>query len=88
MQECQVDDHKHHSPGWVNMQEYRLQKNASPILQVGQHARILNAENRISHKNRVGQHAGTVGQHKQEWWVNMRRNLQYFLLIGSQETEM
>ena len=23
----------------------------------------------------MGQHAGMVGQHKQEWWVNMRRNL-------------
>jgi hypothetical protein len=27
-------------------------------------------------KKGVGQHAGMVGQHKQEWWVNMRRNLQ------------
>jgi hypothetical protein len=24
----------------------------------------------------VGQHAGIVGQHEQEWWVNMDRNLQ------------
>ena len=24
----------------------------------------------------VGQHAGIVGQHEQEWWVNMGRNLQ------------
>ena len=23
----------------------------------------------------VGQHAGIVGQHEQEWWVNMDRNL-------------
>jgi hypothetical protein len=27
-------------------------------------------------KKQVGQHAGTVGQHQQEWWVNMGRNLQ------------
>jgi hypothetical protein len=25
----------------------------------------------------VGHHAGMVGQHKQEWWVNMLRNLQH-----------
>jgi len=23
----------------------------------------------------VGQHAGMVGEHQQEWWVNMVRNL-------------
>jgi hypothetical protein len=23
----------------------------------------------------VGHHAGIVGQHEQEWWVNMDRNL-------------
>jgi hypothetical protein len=27
-------------------------------------------------KSGVGQHAGIMGQHEQEWWVNMRRNLQ------------
>jgi hypothetical protein len=31
-------------------------------------------------KKGVGQHAGMVGQHKQEWWVNMRRNLQLKLM--------
>jgi hypothetical protein len=57
-------------------QEYRLHKTASTILGVGQHARISIAQNRKPLKNEVGQHAGTVGQHKQEWWVNMVRNLQ------------
>jgi hypothetical protein len=31
----------------------------------------------------VGQHAGIVGQHEQEWWVNMDRNLQIDAKIQS-----
>jgi hypothetical protein len=27
-------------------------------------------------KNKVGHHAGMMGEHHQEWWVNMGRNLQ------------
>jgi hypothetical protein len=30
-------------------------------------------------KSGVGQHAGMMGQHEQEWWVNMLRNLQLSL---------
>jgi len=70
-----LSNQKYHSPGWVNTQEYRPHKPAEVILGVGQHAGILNAENRNVLKTRVGQHAGMVGQHKQEWWVNMVRNL-------------
>ena len=44
---------------------------------VGQHARISTAEKRKHPNLGVGQHAGMMGQHKQEWWVNMRRNSQY-----------
>jgi len=43
---------------------------------VGQHARISAAKKRNLLDFRVGQHAGMVGQHEQEWWVNMGRNLQ------------
>lgn len=43
---------------------------------VGQHARKSTAQTRKTLISGVGQHAGTVGQHKQEWWVNMVRNLQ------------
>ena len=32
----------------------------------------------------LGQHAGMMGQHKQEWWVNMDRNLQ----ITASRTQM
>jgi hypothetical protein len=28
------------------------------------------------HLHRAGEHPGTVGEHNQEWWVNMLRNLQ------------
>ena len=30
----------------------------------------------------VGQHAGIMGQHKKEWWVNMARNLQIWANNG------
>jgi hypothetical protein len=32
-------------------------------------------------KSGVGQHAGIMGQHEQEWWVNMRRNLHVYPVI-------
>ena len=38
---------------------------------VGQHAGISPTNKKLW----VGQHARMVGQHEQEWWVNMRRNL-------------
>jgi len=45
-------------------------------MRVGQHTGISSVIKRSSRIRLVGQHAGIVGQHKQEWWVNMRRNLQ------------
>jgi len=58
---------------WVNMQEWQADYQIfySPPL-VGQHAGITTTSENIF---RVGQHAGMVGQHEQEWWVNMVRNL-------------
>jgi hypothetical protein len=29
------------------------------------------------HLHRAGEHPGTVGEHNQEWWVNMLRNLHH-----------
>jgi hypothetical protein len=29
-------------------------------------------------KNKVGHHAGMMGEHHQEWWVNMGRNLHIY----------
>jgi len=72
--------------GWVNMQEWQ-----TPITKgVGQHSGIYTANitkwvgQHAGTRSKtpktiglgVGQHAGIVGQHEQEWWVNMGRNLQ------------
>ena len=35
----------------------------------------------------VGQHAGIVGQHEQEWWVNMDRNLQKYLPLSQEASD-
>ena len=75
---------------WVNMQEWQLfKKNKTPkqwqikvYTRVGQYPGITTHlveiyDLTLCHVKEVGQHVGMMGQHKQEWWVNMVRNLQF-----------
>jgi hypothetical protein len=72
MQECHIDD----------PQSYLIplgQHAGISNMQVGQHARITTAQAASHRKSGVGQYAGMMGQHKQEWSVNMVGNLQFNL---------
>ena len=81
---------------WVNMQEWQLfKKNKTPkqwqikvYTRVGQYPGITTHlveiyDLTLCHVKEVGQHVGMMGQHKQEWWVNMVRNLQTCRNCGS-----
>ena len=57
---------------WVNIQEYILQTLPNGWVNMQEIA----AKPQKTIGLGVGQHAGIVGQHEQEWWVNMDRNLQ------------
>ncbi len=76
MQECQLLTNKKYRSQVGQHAGIMTAQNRSNLKEVGQHAGISIAENRDILKKKMGQHAGMVGQHKQEWWVNMRRNLQ------------
>jgi len=53
------------SYGWVIMQEWQTNRTPTPWVNMQEW-----------HLRRGGEHPGTVGEHNQEWWVNMVRNLQ------------
>jgi len=72
MQECQVSAYKTHPRKRVSMQEYRRQKTSRG----GSSCKNIASKKTQPLFQEVGQHAGIVGQHKQERWVNMGRNLQ------------
>jgi hypothetical protein len=71
------DDSLHYISAWVG-QHTGIRKGKPVRWEIisGQHAGISTADKRSFPILQAGQHAGMVGQHKQEWWVNMRRNLQ------------